>query len=137
MTTYRNVILIISSRFEGLGFHHIPRDNNQATNMLARMGAKRDKVPKNTFVEWIFKPSIIWEEDKQTSESTDVGQSAPPEDDTDQDIMGGLAIQETTFSHEVMVVIAPWTEPLLAYLLRKKLTEDQTDTRRILRQSKS
>jgi hypothetical protein len=36
-----------------------------------------------------------------------------------------------------MAVIAPWTEPLLAYLLHKELPEDQTNTRRIIRQSKA
>ena len=36
-----------------------------------------------------------------------------------------------------MAVIAPWTEPLLAYLLRKELPDNQTDSRRIIRQSKA
>ena len=36
-----------------------------------------------------------------------------------------------------MAVIAPWTEPLLAYLLHKELPEDQTDARQIVRQSKA
>jgi hypothetical protein len=40
-------------------------------------------------------------------------------------------------AHEVMAAIAPWTEPLLAYLLRKELPENQTDARRVIRQSKA
>ena len=59
MTTYRNVVLKISARFEGLKFHHIPQDSNQAADILARMGAKQDKVPENTFLEWLFKPSVV------------------------------------------------------------------------------
>ena len=51
MTAYRNAVLKISARFEGLEFHHIPSDRNQAADILARMGAKRDRVPKNTFLE--------------------------------------------------------------------------------------
>src|SRR3990170_3478449 len=57
MTAYRNAVLKISARFEGLEFHHIPRDSNQALDILARIATKQDKVPDNTFLEWLFKPS--------------------------------------------------------------------------------
>jgi hypothetical protein len=99
------------------------------------LGAKRDKVPKNTFLEWLFKPSIVWQDTKGTSESTDVGQQAPPEDD--EGIVGGSTVWPTASAHQVMAVIAPWTEPLLTYLLRKELPDNQTDSRRIVRQSKA
>ena len=36
-----------------------------------------------------------------------------------------------------MAVIAPWTEPFLAYLNRKELPEDQNEARRIVRRSKA
>ena len=45
MAAYRNAVLKMSARFEGLKFHHIARDNNQAADVLARIGAKRDAVP--------------------------------------------------------------------------------------------
>src|SRR3954464_9801300 len=45
MAAYRNVVLKMSARFEGLEFHHIARENNQAADVLARVGAKRDAVP--------------------------------------------------------------------------------------------
>ena len=45
MAAYRNVVLKMSARFEGLEFHHIAQENNQAANVLARIGAKRDAVP--------------------------------------------------------------------------------------------
>ena len=45
MAAYRNAILKMSARFEGLEFHHIARENNQAADVLARIGAKRDAVP--------------------------------------------------------------------------------------------
>ena len=47
MAAYRNVVLKISTRFEGLEFHHVVRENNQAADILARIGAKRDPVPPN------------------------------------------------------------------------------------------
>ena len=47
MAAYRNVVLKMSSRFEGLEFHHIARENNQAADVLARIGAKCDAVPQH------------------------------------------------------------------------------------------
>ena len=44
-------VLKMSARFEGLEFHHVARDNNQAADVLARIGAKRDAVPPNIFLE--------------------------------------------------------------------------------------
>ena len=58
MAAYRNVVLKISARFEGLEFHHVARESNQAADVLARMGAKRDPVPPNIFLERLFKPSV-------------------------------------------------------------------------------
>src|SRR3954462_11886031 len=49
MAAYRNVVLKMSSRFEGLEFHHIAQENNQAADVLARIGAKRDAVPPTSF----------------------------------------------------------------------------------------
>ena len=62
MAAYRNTVLKMSARFEGLEFHHIAQENNQAADVLARIGAKRDVVPPpNIFLERLFKPSVQWE----------------------------------------------------------------------------
>ena len=45
MVAYRNAVLKMSARFEGLEFHHIARENNQAADVLARISAKCDVVP--------------------------------------------------------------------------------------------
>ena len=63
MAAYRNAVLKMLARFEGLEFHHVARNNNQAADMLARIGAKRDAVPPNIFLERFFKPSVVWEEE--------------------------------------------------------------------------
>ena len=60
MAAYRNAILKISARFEGLEFHHVARESNQAADVLARIGAKRDPVTPNIFLERLFKPSMVW-----------------------------------------------------------------------------
>ena len=59
MIAYHNAVLKLSACFEGLEFHHIPRDNNQAADILARMGAKHDRVPKNTFLERLLKLFVV------------------------------------------------------------------------------
>src|SRR3954466_15682866 len=61
MAAYRNAVLKMSARFKGLEFHHVARETNQAADILARIGTKRDAVPPNIFLERIFKPSVIWE----------------------------------------------------------------------------
>ena len=61
MAAYHNVVLKMSARFEGLEFHHVVRENNQVADILARIGAKRDPVPPNIFLERLFKPSLVGE----------------------------------------------------------------------------
>ena len=63
MAAYRNAVLKMSARFEGLEFHHVAQENHQAVDILARIGAKRDPVPSNIFLERLFKPSVVWEGD--------------------------------------------------------------------------
>ena len=67
MAAYHNVVLKMSARFEGLEFHHIARDNNQAANVLACIGTKHDAIPPNIFLERLFKPSVVWEEEPGTT----------------------------------------------------------------------
>ena len=107
----------MSARFEGLEFHHVAWENNQAADILARIGTKRDTVPPNIFLERIFKPSIAWE--------GDTGNNSPDPakiPDTElSDTIGGSATEITQSAHEIMAIIAPWTEPFLAYLIRQEL----------------
>ena len=133
MAAYRNAVLKMSARFEGLEFHHVARENNQAADVLARIGAKRDPVPPNIFLERLFKPSVVWEGESGNT-STDPN---TPRDSEPSDIIGGSTTKITSSAHEIMVVIAPWTEPFLAYLNRQELPEDQNEARCIIRRSKA
>ena len=45
MAAYRNAVLNMSARFEGLEFHHIARENNQAADVLACISAKAMQSP--------------------------------------------------------------------------------------------
>ena len=123
MVAYRNAVLKMSARFEGLEFHHVARENNQAADILACNGAKRDVVPPNIFLERLFKPSVAWEGDTSNN-SLDLAKIP----DTElSDTIGGPATEITHSAHEIMVIISPWTEPFLAYLTRQELPEDQNE----------
>ena len=137
MAAYKNVVLKISTRFEGLEFHHVARDSNQAADILARMGAKRDPVPKNTFLERLFKPLVVWQDENKGAGAISTEEIVPPINEPDEQIIGSSIIEETPSAHEVMAVIAPWTKPFLAYLLCQELPDDQTEARRIVRRSKA
>ena len=107
MTAYRNAILKMSARFEGLEFHHIARENNQAADVLARNCAKRDPVPPNIFLERLFKPSVVWQ--GEGSNDSTYPNTTPNPEHTDN--IGGSATEITPSAHLIMAVIAPWTEP--------------------------
>ena len=133
MAAYRKAILKISARFEGLKFHHVARDSNQAADILARMGAKRDPILPNTFVERLFKPSVVCQDE---SGNTNPAPITPPDAEHNSDIIGGSGTEPTPSAHVIMAVIAPWTEPFLAYLNRWEFPDDQNEARCIVRRSK-
>ena len=126
MAAYRNAILEISARFEGLKFHHITQESNQEADILTRMGAKCNPVPPNTSVERLFRPSVVWQGESKEG-STDM--ITPPAAEHNANTIGGPYIEITPSSHEIMAVIAPWTKPFLAYLNRQELPNDQNEAR--------
>ena len=118
----------MSAWFEGLEFHHVARESNQAADVLARIGTKRDPVPPNIFLERLFKPSVVWQGENSNT-SLDPNTTL---DSEHTDIIGGSATEITPSAHLIMAVIAPWTEPFLAYLNRRELPEDQNEARCIV-----
>ena len=130
MAAYHNAVLKISAQFEGLKFHHVARESNQAADVLARMGAKSDLVPPNIFLERLFKPSVVWQGE---SGNTSPDPIIPPDSEHNADIIGGSATEITPSAHLIMAIFAPWTEPFLAYLNRRELPADQNEARCIVR----
>ena len=133
MADYRNAVLKMSARFEGLKFHLVAQESNQAADVLARIGTKNDPVPPNIFLDRLFKPSVVWQGE---SGNTSPDPTITP-DSEHTDIIGGSATEITPSAHLIMAVIAPWTELFLAYLNRKEIPEDQNEARRIVRCSKA
>ena len=98
------------------------------------MGAKLDPIPPNTFVERLFKPTVVWQDE---SGNTSPEPIIPPEAEHNSDIIGGSDTEMTPSAHVIMAVIAPRTKPFLAYLNRRELPDDQNEARRIVRRSKA
>lgn len=87
-------------------------------------------MPENTFLERLFKPSVKWLDELQPPKETGSPEPnivVPMTIEPDDDITGGSELEVTSSAHEIMVVIASWTEPILAYLLRKELPKDETE----------
>ena len=80
-------------------------------------------------MERLFKLSVVW---KGEPGNNSPDPTALP-DTEHSDIIGGSANKITPSAHVIMVVIAPWTEPFLAYLTRQELPEDQNEARCIVR----
>ena len=80
------------------------RESNQAADVLAHMGAKRDPVPPNIFLERLFKPSVVWQDE---SGNTSPKPIVPPDSEHSSDIIGGLGTEITPSAHEIMAIIAP------------------------------
>ena len=133
MAAYRNVVLKMSARFEGLEFHHVARENNQAADIHACIGAKRDLVPPKIFLGRLFKPSVVW----QGGDGNDRPVPNTTPDSEPSDVIGDYTTEITPSAHEIMAVIASWTEPFMAYINRQELPKDQTEARCIVRRSKA
>ena len=91
MAAYRNAVLKMPARFEGLEFHHVARESNQAADVLAHIGTKRDPVPNNIFLERLFKLSVVWQGETGNT-SPDPITTPEPEH---SDIIGGSANEIT------------------------------------------
>jgi ribonuclease HI len=58
MNAYCTEIGKLESHFEGIEFQHVPQSNNNAADVLSKLGSRRALVPAGVFVQDIRKPSI-------------------------------------------------------------------------------
>ena len=66
MDAYCREIRKLEAKFYGLEFHHIPRDNNMAADVLSKLGSKRSIIPTGVFVQALNSPTIKMEEESPT-----------------------------------------------------------------------
>ena len=66
MDAYYREIRRLKAKFYGLEFHHVPRDDNVAADVLSKLGSKRSIVPPGVFVEALNSPTVKMEEEPPT-----------------------------------------------------------------------
>ena len=76
----------------------------------------------------------MWQGESSNTSSDPI---IPPNSEHNTDIIRGSATEITPLAHLIMAVIAPRTEPFLAYLNRQELPEDQNEARCIVLRSKA
>src|SRR3954465_9998824 len=58
MALYRFHVQQISGYFDCCEFHHIPRAENEAADVLSKLGSSRQAIPPGVALEHLRKPSI-------------------------------------------------------------------------------
>ncbi|XP_040254168.2 uncharacterized protein [Aegilops tauschii subsp. strangulata] len=74
MASYHFLVQQLSGYFEGCEFLHVPRNDNEQANALARIGSTRQAIPAGIALQCLLKPSV-----KPSPESDSIFVPAPPE----------------------------------------------------------
>ena len=57
MAAYYQEVHKIEDKFQGIELHHVPRRDNDATDFLAKLAARRDPSPSRVFINDVHEPS--------------------------------------------------------------------------------
>jgi ribonuclease HI len=158
MALYRFHVQKISGFFEGCELTHIPRAENEAADVLSKLGSSRDPIPPGIALEHLRKPSI-----KPSPESESIFIPAKPESgavpmDVDvgciwenpgtawQNPGTGYSISEEVMSVDLMEVddlifpvhpVPEWAQPIMAYMMDGSLPSNEVEARQVQRRSKA
>jgi ribonuclease HI len=111
MDAYCAEVRKLEKNFQGLENLHVKRDSNIATDILAKLGLDRAKVPPGVFVEELTSPSI-----KQP---------------------GGITLEPPAPTTQIMVINRSWTQDFIDYIKENKLPDNREEATRIIRRSKN
>src|SRR3954462_10409579 len=75
MASYRFLVQQLSGYFEGCEFLHVPRNDNDQADTLARIGSTRQGIPSGVALQRLLKPSV-----KPSPESDSIFVPAPPKE---------------------------------------------------------
>jgi ribonuclease HI len=113
MDAYCAEIRKLEGHFEGIGFQHVPRNNNVATDVLSKLGSRRALVPACVFIQDLCKPSIkLLDKDSPDLAQHNQTPAAP------RDVL--MSEKEDD-----------WCKPFLAFLLDQRVPEDKAECERM------
>jgi ribonuclease HI len=113
MAAYCQAVRDLEGKFHGLELHHVLRDYNKATDVLAKVASSRSPVPHGVFASYQHQSSVREEGEK------------PPEE-PEPEVM---AIDEPP---EVNLEDPDWRFPILEWLVEGKLPSYQTEAQHIV-----
>jgi hypothetical protein len=109
MDAYCLEVCKLESKFYGLEFHYIVRDNNVAADVLSKLGSTHAQVPARAFVHELHAPSIP--------------EPAPTTTDPTPSQAG----------QEVMMIDVDWRQPFIDYIREQKVPTDKNLAEQIIR----
>ena len=57
MVAYYQEVCKLKDKFQGIELHHVPQKDNNATDFLAKLAARRDPSPSGIFINHLYEPS--------------------------------------------------------------------------------
>jgi hypothetical protein len=117
MDAYYAEIRKLEGHFEGVEFHHVPRNNNIAAHMLSKLHSRRALVPADVFVQDLRKPSIKLLDPDNPESSSNNQNSAPPRN---------VLMSEKEND---------WRKPFIDFIIDQLVPDDKAERERITQRS--
>src|SRR4051812_596735 len=123
MTTYCVAVRKLEKKFDGLELHHIPRAQNQAADDLAILGSTRGQIPSGIYLEHLHSPTVREDPYSEVDPSMLPDENIPDKEDIP-------AVADLVF--DVELINPEWTFPILKYLQKQELLEDEVEAKQII-----
>src|SRR3954465_12092651 len=111
MAAYRDEVDEIAKSFLGYEVKYVPREQNEAANLLSKLGSGCKPIPPSVFLEHLRTPSV---------------KGADPSNPDRVD----------SFVLSVTKVPPAWTKPFMEYIVHGTLPVDKVKSRQIVRRAK-
>src|SRR3954465_14352500 len=111
MAAYRDVVDEITKSFLGYSVKYVPREQNEAADLLSKVGSGCKRISPGVFLEHLRTPSV---------KGADI-------DNPDR---------ADSFIHMVTKVLPAWTKPFMEYLEHGTLPDDEVERQQIVRRAK-
>src|SRR5664279_5013035 len=113
---------LLEGRFDGYELCHVGRASNEEADKLANIRSTRAPIPPSVFLEAIDQRSIRVKKPVDSHEQATLPKAATTDSEEP-------ATAEDPILEQVRLVAPTWTQPFLAYMLRKELREDTMEAR--------